>query len=189
MNGTKEIRPMNNINAQYEKFRDLVAGKNINQQTLLATDYLNHFNEIHMLLDMIADMPECLDDILEWETLSYQDHFKFSVFQEKELAIEAYNYVPENYKIPFEECVTKMDTLLLETVANVEQAIKEEELEKLGQIVQLYSPQMETLIEECSGIINGKDTTSQQDVIDDFFESIPDDSDSVDQNSIDDLFD
>ena len=180
---------MSNLNDNYEKYQKLVAGKNINQQTLLATDYLNHFNEIHMLLDMIADMPECLDDILEWEALSYQDHFKFSVFQEKELAIEAYNYVPENFKIPFEECVGKMDCLLLETVANVEQAIKQENLDELSQIVQTYSPKMENLIEECSGIINGKDTTSQQDVIDDIFDSLPDGGNTADQSAIDDLFD
>ena len=29
-----------------------VRGKNINEETLLATDYLNHFNEIIMLFDI-----------------------------------------------------------------------------------------------------------------------------------------
>src|SRR3546814_1723486 len=40
-------------------YRLLVRGKNINQNTLLATDYLNHFNEIIMLLEMLPSMPEC----------------------------------------------------------------------------------------------------------------------------------
>ena len=44
----------------------LVKGKNINEETLLATDYLNHFNEIIMILDMIPMMPECLDDAKAW---------------------------------------------------------------------------------------------------------------------------
>lgn len=35
---------------------------NINPRTGLATDYLNHFNEAVMLLEMIPDMPECAED-------------------------------------------------------------------------------------------------------------------------------
>jgi hypothetical protein len=67
---------MNIKDAEYLKYQKLVVGKNINPQTLLATDYLNHFNEIHMLLDMLADMPDCLDDIINWEAISYQKHFE-----------------------------------------------------------------------------------------------------------------
>jgi hypothetical protein len=36
-------------------------GTTINSQTLLATDYLNHFNEVVMLFEMIADMPDMMD--------------------------------------------------------------------------------------------------------------------------------
>ena len=39
---------------------------NINPRTGLATDYLNHFNEAIMLLEMIPDMPECAEDFLTW---------------------------------------------------------------------------------------------------------------------------
>jgi len=48
---------------------------NINPRTGLATDYLNHFNEAIMLLEMIPDMPECSGDFLEWRPLSYAEHF------------------------------------------------------------------------------------------------------------------
>src|SRR5262245_66317214 len=63
---------------------------NINPRTGLATDYLNHFNEAIMLLEMIPDMPECAEDFLLWCTLSYDEHFTASSLQESELAIEAY---------------------------------------------------------------------------------------------------
>ena len=72
---------MENKNEKYQKYQKLVAGKNINPKTLLATDFLNHFNEVHMLLGMIADMPDCIEDILGWKAISYQQHFEFSVFQ------------------------------------------------------------------------------------------------------------
>jgi hypothetical protein len=45
---------------------------NINPHTGLATDYLNHFNEAIMLLEMIPDMPECSEDFLLWYPLAYE---------------------------------------------------------------------------------------------------------------------
>ena len=64
---------------------------NINPRTGLATDYLNHFNEAIMLLEMIPDMPECAEDFLGWHPLSYREHFIASNFKGRELAIEAYD--------------------------------------------------------------------------------------------------
>lgn len=180
---------MDTQSEEYKKYQKLVEGKNINPQTLLATDYLNHFNEIHMLIGMIADMPECLEDILEWEALSYQDHFKYSVFQDKELAIEAYNHSPERYKKPFEDCVAEMDELLLSTVKNVEEAIKADDKDYIAFILDGYTPKMEHLIEQCSHIINSTETTDAQDEIDGFFDADTGETDVVDQSAIDDLFD
>ena len=78
----------------------LVKGKNINQETLLATDYLNHFNEIVMLLDMVPMMPECLDDAKAWAPKTYQAHFRDSVFTDKDLAILAYENAPLRFPSP-----------------------------------------------------------------------------------------
>src|ERR1700750_1009596 len=63
---------------------------NINPRTGLATDYLNHFNEAIMLLEMVPDMPECVEDFLGWQPLSYCEHFTASNFKGRDLAIEAY---------------------------------------------------------------------------------------------------
>ena len=182
---------MNIKDAEYLKYQKLVVGKNINPQTLLATDYLNHFNEIHMLLDMLADMPDCLDDIINWEAISYQKHFEQSVFQDKDLAIHAYDHVPMRYKLPFEQCVSEMDELLINTITSVQKALKDDDIKKVKKIINDYSPKMERLIENCSAIINSKETTTQQERIDDYFQAEGNDEDNnvIDQNSIDDLFD
>src|ERR1700751_6474684 len=62
---------------------------NINPRTGLATDYLNHFNEAIMLLEMIPDMPECAEDFLGWQPLSYSEHFTASHFRARDLAIQS----------------------------------------------------------------------------------------------------
>jgi hypothetical protein len=63
---------------------------NINPRTGLATDYLNHFNEAIMLLEMIPDMPDCAEEFFRWRPLSYREHFAASSFKGRELAIAAY---------------------------------------------------------------------------------------------------
>ena len=72
--------------------RRLLRAANINPRTGLATDYLNHFNEAIMLLEMIPDMPECAEDFLTWRPLSYAEHFTASNFKARDLAIEAYEF-------------------------------------------------------------------------------------------------
>ena len=182
---------MENQSENYIKYQKLVEGKNINPQTLLATDYLNHFNEVHMLLGMIAEMPDCIEDVLGWEAISYQQHFEMSVFQYKELAIEAYDHSPLQYKNAFEECVAEMDELLLSTISLTEGAIKQNNYNQVTTLVEEYNPKMEHLIEQCSTIINSKDTSAQQESVDDIFdaEDWDGESDAIDQDSIDDLFD
>src|SRR5580698_1252656 len=68
-----------------------LADANINPATGLATDYLNHFNEAIMLLEMVSSCPECLEDFLGWRPMSYREHFVASRFTGRDLAIAAYD--------------------------------------------------------------------------------------------------
>ncbi len=65
-------------------------GTNINPVTGLATDYLNHFNEAIMLLEMLPMAPDCKADFLAWRPMSYAEHFAASHFKHRDLAIAAY---------------------------------------------------------------------------------------------------
>ena len=58
-----------------------LADANINPLTGLATDYLNHFNEAIMLLEMLSSCPECRDDFLVWRPMSYREHFRILALQ------------------------------------------------------------------------------------------------------------
>jgi len=174
----------------FKRYQGKVAGKNINPQTLLATDYLNHFNEIHMLMDMLPTMPECLEDICEWSPKSYQAHFSDSLFEEKDLAIEAYAHSPGEYRLPFEQTVARMNDLVLRTVSRVKDEIAHNNMDELQGIIDDYSPGMIALIERCGAIINGGKHVTHQDSIDDYFNGIEDKLDGEDlaQTTIDDLF-
>src|ERR1051326_4470707 len=85
---------------------------NINPRTGLATDYLNHFNEAIMLLEMIPDMPECADDFLQWRPLSYAEHFIASNFQARDLAVSAYEAADPEIRAEFDQITGTMTNIL-----------------------------------------------------------------------------
>jgi hypothetical protein len=62
----------------------------INPATGLSTDYLNHFTEAIMMLEMVASMPECVDDLRAWQPKTYVQHFADSRFNDRDAVIRAY---------------------------------------------------------------------------------------------------
>src|ERR1700732_1289145 len=98
---------------------------NINPRTGLATDYLNHFNEAVMLLEMIPDMPECVDDFLGWTPLSYSDHFTASNFKARDLAIEAYRSADAVIRAEFDNLTGAMTSILTAVGAAMREATQD----------------------------------------------------------------
>src|SRR5579863_3837165 len=90
----------------------LLSAANINPRTGLATDYLNHFNEAVMLLEMIPDVPECAEDFLGWQPLSYAEHFTASNFKARDLAIEAYNTADVRVRKEFDNVTSAITAIL-----------------------------------------------------------------------------
>ena len=64
-------------------------GTNINATMLLATDYLNHSNEVIMLIEMVPDMPDIVEEVLACEPKTYTRYFADSCIQDKDIAIGA----------------------------------------------------------------------------------------------------
>src|SRR5205807_7340038 len=91
---------------------ELLRSANINPRTGLATDYLNHFNEAIMLLEMVPDMPECAEDFLTWTPLSYCEHFWASNFKARDLAIEAYECADPKVRANFDNLTASMTWIL-----------------------------------------------------------------------------
>src|SRR5664279_5050751 len=99
---------------------------NINPRTGLATDYLNHFNEAIMLLEMIPDMPECAEDFLGWHPLSYAEHFTASNFKARDLAISAYDSADPAIRAEFDNITDSMTSIL----SAVSEAMREAKQDK-----------------------------------------------------------
>jgi len=158
--------------------RLLVRGKNIHEDTLLATDYLNHFNEIVMLLELIADMPECLDDALAWQPKRYEEHFSESSFQDKALAILAYENAPRRYREPFDQIVAQMDATVIKSLKRIHEVTQEGDVEHLRHVVSGVTLKLQRFVDVASAVIHGREVTSGQDEIDSLLAEIGGDDDN-----------
>ncbi len=153
-----------------QAFRARLAGTNINAESLLATDYLNHFNEAVMMLDLVADMPEMLDDIKAWKPLSYVEHFRASQFAERDLAIEAYGILPVAQRESFDEAVAQTHARIAAGVGELDAVVAAG-----GDATRLRNQTMEIgrdlhgLIERVSVIIHGGLAALDQPDIDGLF--------------------
>jgi len=125
---------------------------NINPATGLATDYLNHFNEAIMLLEMIPDMPECSEDFLAWCPLSYCEHFLASNFKARDLAISTYESADPDIRAEFEQLTDTMTSILTAVGAAMREANQDTTRAKLAeQAVGWLKP----LVSAAGGVING----------------------------------
>jgi hypothetical protein len=131
---------------------DELRAANINPRTGLATDYLNHFNEAIMLLEMIPDMPECAEDFLTWCPLSYCEHFMASNFKARDLAIEAYEAADTKIRAEFDNLASTMTSILTAVGA----AMRETQRDKTRAVLaEQATGWVKPLVALAGGIING----------------------------------
>jgi hypothetical protein len=131
--------------------KELLAA-NINPRTGLATDYLNHFNEAIMLLEMIPDMPECTDDFLGWQPLSYSEHFKASNFKARDLAISSYEMANPVVRDEFDNLTYTM-TSILTAVGGAMRQVKQDK--SRAELALQATGWVKPLVMLAGGIING----------------------------------
>jgi len=137
-------------------FRSHIPGTNINESTLLASDYLNHFHELVMLLEALSSEPQNFsEDLLSWRRLTYEEHFTESGFRDKDLAIAAYRRAPPKIRARFDEAVARLHgeavTLVAEVVANLDGSA-----DILNRTCEQAAQRLRVLIDEANAIANGE---------------------------------
>ncbi|ADZ71743.1 hypothetical protein [Polymorphum gilvum] len=132
---------------------DKLERANINPATGLATDYLNHFNEVVMLLEMLPAMPECAEDVLDWEPADYESHFENSTFSEKQLAVQAYRAAPVRLRCHLERLVEQIN----DAVLSAQEAIRAapDPAVVSVQVAETATHRIKPLIAMASGVIHG----------------------------------
>lgn len=153
--------------------REALRRANIHPETGLATDYLNHFNEVVMLMDMLPDMPDCAEDVLAWQPCGYVEHFERSSFAAKDLATAAYAAAPKAVRAYLETIVLQIDGEVARAQALLKAGPDEAACEE---VARLAAEEIRPLIAAASGAIHGRiddaepeEESSAQDDIDALF--------------------
>src|SRR3954452_16215850 len=146
-------RPMPPPTGRIDQARaEQLRAANINPRTGLATDYLNHFNEAIMLLEMVPDMPECAEDFLTWTPLSYAEHFWASNFKARDLAIEAYEMADARIRAEFDNITATMTSILTAVGTAMREARQDKTRAMLAEQATVW---VKPLVALAGGIING----------------------------------
>lgn len=156
--------------AWYEDFAARAKGTNVNDRTLLATDYLNHINEIIMLLELVPDAPECLEDCRAWEPKTYVEHFQASSIADRDLAIAAYPYSPPEFRNIFDYLVAEMNRLVATALAAIDAATAKGNAERCRHIVEAAVSGLRTMVDQASAAIHGDVQAMDQVEIDQLME-------------------
>lgn len=134
---------------------DRLCDANINAATGLATDYLNHFNEAIMLLEMLSSCPDCRDDFLGWRPLSYREHFEASRFKGRAIAIAAYDAADPSLRGCLDTLAGTMTAVLEATRATMSSDMPPQSAIALAErAAALLRP----LVARAGAVINGEDT-------------------------------
>jgi hypothetical protein len=155
-----------NWQARYAEFCAKAQGTNVNDRTLLATDYLNHVNEIIMLMEIVPDAPECLEDCRAWHPISYVAHFEASSIADRDLAIEAYEFSPPEFRDNFDRLVSDMHRVIAGALASLEAATAQGDEERARRVVDLAVKALRNMVDQASSTIHGDAQVMDQAKID-----------------------
>lgn len=90
-----------------------LAAANISPVTGLSTDYLNHFGEAIMLLDLAGQAPEYQRELRRWRPQTYREYFSASQLAHRRLSIAAYEQADELARQRFDALCLAMNVLIL----------------------------------------------------------------------------
>jgi hypothetical protein len=127
-------------------------GPNINPVTGLSTDYLNHFTEAVMVLEMVGTMPECLDDLRAWQPKSYAEHFAMSRFSNRDAIIGAYRSADPTVRQTLDRASELLNAMVKRTCELVLQHFGTSEVDA---IARRALDRLRPLIARTAAVING----------------------------------
>ena len=138
-----------NLRAQPDDEACLIAA-NVNPRTGFATDYLNHFNEAVMLLELLAETPECLGDFFAWRPKKYDEHFAASKSKHRQVALAAYAGADPELRGQLDTLADSMNEILMAT-----REVMRQDLPNNIAIADLAVRWVKPLLVRAAAVING----------------------------------
>jgi len=91
----------------------------IDPHTGLASDFLNQFNEVLMLLEVVGNDPDLGRHLHGWRPRGYVEHFETSHLRDSALVIEAYALCPVSVRRRFDRLSADLSAFILNGLADL----------------------------------------------------------------------
>jgi hypothetical protein len=86
----------------------------------LANDFLNHFNEIFLLIENLPVLlPEMVDELMQWQPITYLEYFERSNLPGRSQALADYERIDPAFRTSFEALIDRLNTLALQIIAGI----------------------------------------------------------------------
>lgn len=130
----------------------------VNPASGVANDYLNHFNEILLLIENLpALLPEMVDELVSWRPVSYRLYFEHSPLPGSAETLEIYDGLDEDFRRDFESMVELLDKIIMESIALISAHRREDgtlEADEIEETCAQLSAQLRVVLERTADLVN-----------------------------------
>jgi hypothetical protein len=130
----------------------------VNPASGIANDYLNHFNEILLLIENLpALLPEMIDEILAWKPVSYRQYFTNSPLPGSVKTLEIYDSLDEEFRLDFENMIEILDKIILESIKVVTDARRPDgtlEPDEVADVCESLSQKLRLVLDRTADLVN-----------------------------------
>jgi hypothetical protein len=117
----------------------------------LSTDYLNHYCEVLMLIEMAPFDDAVVRDIGGWRPVGYRDYFARSPLRRAASAIAAYDALPDSERVAFERTVEALDKLTLAAILALQPPCHPHNVVLIGEVI---GPAIRRQIDRAGAFLN-----------------------------------
>jgi hypothetical protein len=130
----------------------------VNPASGVANDYMNHFNEILLMIENLpALLPEMVDEMLAWRPVSYRAYFESSPLPGSVEVLEIYDSLEEDFRRDFESMVELLDKIILESIGVISTHRRDDgtiEADEIGETCARLSAQLRTVLDRTADLVN-----------------------------------
>ena len=130
----------------------------VNPESGIANDYLNHFNEILLLIENLPVLlPEMIEDIMRWKPVGYIEYFTKSPLPGSAEALKIYDSLDKSFRDDFESMIELLNTIV---VSSIEVVFKYRlpdgsiDPEAIGEICEQYSAVLRAVLDRLADLVN-----------------------------------
>jgi hypothetical protein len=136
----------------------------INPASGIANDFLNHYNEILLMVENLPVLlPEMVDELMQWRPTTYVEYFQKSPLPGGRYALARYEQIDPAVRLPFEELVEQLNAKAVEIVAKISAHRRADgsiEADEVAGFCAAASEDLRTLLDAAAAFVNFGATAS-----------------------------